>query len=131
MFYRRTAVAVLIAGTLSCASGSTSNPPAPATPATGSGAASAPATSRPATPPPATTPPPQASGAAGAPGGPPGGGRGPGGSRPQLTPEQVAARRDTLNTMRTGVIADLMARMAGKENQRAGEVFTNVQLMNY
>ena len=58
-------------------------------------------------------------------GGPPGGGRG----RVQLTPEQLAARRDSLTAMRTGVIADLMTRLAGKEATRAGDQFKNILLM--
>ncbi len=46
-----------------------------------------------------------------------------------MTPEQNAAHRDSLATMRAGVIADLMTRIAGSEAKPAGEVFANVQLM--
>ncbi len=41
----------------------------------------------------------------------------------------MAAYRDTLNTMRTGVISGLMTRLAGSETKRAGDQFTNVLLM--
>ena len=34
-----------------------------------------------------------------------------------------------MNTMRAGVVADLMTRIAGNENKRAGDQFTNVLLM--
>lgn len=127
MSYRRLAAAILVGVNISCASNSSSSKPATPAPAPGSGVAAAPA-ARPAPPPPAPAPgtPPQG-GPPGA-GGPPGGGRGPGG-RPQLTPEQVAARRDTLATMRAGVMADLMQRIAGSETKRAGDEFTNVLLM--
>ena len=41
----------------------------------------------------------------------------------------MAAYRDTLNTMRAGVISGFMTRLAGSENKRAGDQFTNVLLM--
>ncbi|MGH7592373.1 MAG: c-type cytochrome [Gemmatimonadales bacterium] len=56
---------------------------------------------------------------------PPGGFR----RRPQLTPEQRAARRDTLNAGRAEVIQALMTRLAGSENKRAEDEFTNIKLM--
>ena len=76
------------------------------------------------------TPPDQRPAPAGA---PPGGGRGgpPGGfqRRPQLTPEQNAARRDSLSAARAQVVQELMQRLAGSENKRAEDEFTNIKLM--
>lgn len=72
---------------------------------------------------------------AGVPGGtPPGAGRQggppPGGfRRVPLTPEQRAARRDSLGAMRTQVLQELMTRIAGSENKRAEDEFTNIKLM--
>lgn len=132
MAIRRTiAGALMLAATMSCASNP--NTPKPgAAPAAGTGVAAAPG-ARPAAPPPATPPPASVAGRQGGPpegrqGGPPDGGRG-FGRRPQLTPEQVAARRDSLTTVRAAVMKDLMARIAGNESRPAGEEFTNVLLM--
>lgn len=55
------------------------------------------------------------------PGGPP--------RRVPLTPEQRAARRDSLSMQRTAVLADLMTKIAGYETKRADDEFTNIQLM--
>lgn len=64
------------------------------------------------------------------PGGPPPGGPPPGGfGRPRLTPAQNAARRDSLDTMRAGVVQELSQRIAGYENRRAEDEFTNIQLL--
>ena len=125
----RTCLFAIAAG-LSCSHSGTATPtPAPA-PAAGAGRGTAAA-------PPAATPPPAAgtgvaAGAPGRQGGPPGGGPpggGPGGGRgPQLTPEQRAARRDSLTTMRAGVAADVMKGIAGYETARAGTVFKGLQL---
>jgi len=46
-----------------------------------------------------------------------------------MTPEQRAARRDSLDALRASVLQGLMARIAGNENRPAGEQFANVQLM--
>lgn len=59
-------------------------------------------------------------GRAGAPGG---GGRG-----TPLTPEQVQARRDSLAGLRATAVQAVLATIAGKEDQPAGQVFKNVQL---
>ncbi|MES1259859.1 MAG: photosynthetic reaction center cytochrome c subunit family protein, partial [Gemmatimonadota bacterium] len=137
MGYRRlVAITTMLIGiNASCASNTNSKPAAPA-PA-GGGVAAAPAPAARPTPPPTAPPaaPPAPGQVGGPPGGPPagppGGGRGPGGpgGRVQRTPEQMAAYRDSLTTMRAGVVADLMARLAGSENKRAGDAFTNVLLM--
>jgi len=61
-----------------------------------------------------------------------GGGRGgPGGGRggPPMTPEQRAARRDSIGVLRAATTAQLMKDIAGKENDPAGTVFKNVQLL--
>ena len=67
----------------------------------------------------------------GAPNGPPGGRFG-GRGRVPLTPEQRAARRDSLAAMRKDVIAQLDAQLAQRtadyETKRAGDVFKNLQL---
>ena len=46
-----------------------------------------------------------------------------------MTPEQVAARRDSLTAARADVIKGLMVRIAGSENRRAGDEYTNVLLL--
>lgn len=56
---------------------------------------------------------------AGGPGGPP---------RPTLTPEQRAARRDSLAAVRAQALDGLKKQIAGRENEPAGQVFKNVQL---
>lgn len=130
--HRLTAAGLMIAFSWSCAS-NTNKPAAAPAPSAGSGTAQAPA-ARPAAPTPPVAPtPPEATGAGragGPPGGPPrggfpGGGRG----RVQLTPEQMAARRDSLSAERTAVLQDLMTRIAGSENKRADDEFTNIKLM--
>ena len=128
-FRRILAATIFFAGSVSCASNSSSAKPI-TTPTAGTGVAAAPAPR--AVPPPSTAPSAAEPGRGGPPdgrqGGPPGGGRG-FGRRPQLTPEQVAARRDSLTAMRAAVEKDLMARIAGNEMKSAGEEFTNVKLM--
>ncbi|HEX7435817.1 MAG TPA: photosynthetic reaction center cytochrome c subunit family protein [Caldimonas sp.] len=64
-------------------------------------------------------------------GGPPGAGGPPGGGRggPPMTPERRAARRDSISTIRTATLAQLMKDIAGRENEPAGTVFKNVQLL--
>ncbi len=88
------------------------------------------------TPSPAPTPTPTAPGAGTAARqgeeGPPGGrGAFPGGFRRRvpLTPEQRAARRDSINADRQRLSDSLMATIAGRENQPAGKVFKNVKLL--
>ena len=46
-----------------------------------------------------------------------------------MTPEQRAARRDSLSLVRATTVANLLATIAGREDQPAGQVFKNVQLM--
>jgi hypothetical protein len=46
-----------------------------------------------------------------------------------LTPEQRAARRDSIDKVRGATVAQLMTTIAGKEDQPAGQVFKNVQLL--
>ena len=48
---------------------------------------------------------------------------------PQLTPEQRAARRDSLGALRAATVKELMATIAGHENEPAEKVFKNIQLM--
>jgi hypothetical protein len=126
---RLTSVSLMMIGAASC---SQQKPAAAPAPAAGTGAAAAPATGRGAMP---------ANGAAAAPagmvadagrgaagggrGGPPGGGRG----GPPMTPEQRAARRDSIGTLRAATTAQLMKDIAGKENEPASTVFKNVQLL--
>lgn len=56
------------------------------------------------------------------------GGRG-GGQGPALTLEQRQARADSIAAVRAETVKELMATISGKENQPAGQVFKNVQLM--
>ena len=86
-----------------------------------------------ATPAPTTVampaPPPTAvvGGRGGAPTGVPGT---PGGApRVPLTPEQNVVRRDSLARLRAASVAEVLATIAGRENEPAGQVFKNVQLM--
>lgn len=51
------------------------------------------------------------------------------GGRAQLTPEQRAARRDSLGAVRADAVRQVLASIAGRENEPAGQVFTNVQLL--
>ncbi len=46
-----------------------------------------------------------------------------------MTPEQRAARRDSIGTLRAAMTAQLMKDIAGKENEPAATVFKNVQLL--
>jgi hypothetical protein len=64
-------------------------------------------------------------GAGGGAAGAPGGGRG----GPQLTLEQRQARQDSIAAARAETVKQVLASIAGKESQPAGEVFKNVQLM--
>lgn len=89
------------------------------------------------TSPPASTPAPvaaadggdaQATGRGGAGrGGRAGGGRG--GGAPALTLEERAARRDSIAESRAATVKELMATIAGREDEPAGDVFKNVLLM--
>ncbi len=56
----------------------------------------------------------------------------PPGFRPRrvpLTPEQRAARRDSINADRQRLADSVMATIAGRETEPAGKVFKNVQLL--
>jgi hypothetical protein len=117
-------VALLIGASCSSSKGSGPAPAAAPTPT-----AAAPAAGRGAAP---------AGGAAQAPAGGRAGapaaaaaGAGAGGRQgaPQLTLEQRQARADSIAAKRAATVRELMATIAGKENQPAGEVFKNVQLM--
>jgi hypothetical protein len=120
--------AVLVAGP-SCARSNSSPKTAPSP--SGTGAAAAPAKPAP-TPPPAAAQPPSAPPAnaggppGGFPGGPPGGGRG---GRVPLTPEQRAARRDSIAAVRTAIVQKLMTQIAGKENAKSQDVWQNLELL--
>jgi hypothetical protein len=46
-----------------------------------------------------------------------------------MTPEQRAARRDSIATLRTATRAQVMKDIAGRENEPAGTVFKNVQVL--
>lgn len=69
--------------------------------------------------------------AGGAVGGAVGAGRGgaPGGGRVPLTPEQIQHRRDSIATVRGEAVTAVLASIAGHENEPAGQVFKNVQLL--
>lgn len=95
-------------------------PVAPAPASRGGGVAAAPA----AAPPAATAPAPAT---ANAPAGAPGAGGPP--RRVPLTPEQRAARRDSLTAVRAQTVKAVMAKLAGKEKMRAGDVFASVELL--
>lgn len=102
----------LIVAAASCSSSKTQSAPAPApspTPATQTTAA--------------------AQGRGGA--GQGGGGRAglPGGGRVQLTPEQRAARRDSLRLLREAAVAALKTKIAGHDSEPASQVFNNIQVM--
>lgn len=73
-------------------------------------------------PAPVTAPPPAA-----APAGR-GGAPGTGGRGTPLTPAQIQARRDSLAGVRATAVQQVLATIAGKEDQPAGQVFKNVQL---
>jgi hypothetical protein len=118
----RAALPCVLAAGLSCSSSSHASTPAPTpAPAAGGGAAQAAGGG-------------QAQGQAAGGGGQRGGGApgAPGGGRgPQMTPEQRAARRASLDTLRAGVVADLMKQIAGHEKDPAGQVFKNVTMPNF
>jgi hypothetical protein len=124
---RFTALPLLLVAAASC---SQQKPTAAPAPAAGAGPAAAPATRPVAS---ATTG--QTAGPAvanqGGRGGPPGAGGPPGGGRggPPMTPEQRAVRRDSIGTLRTATRAQLMKDIAGHENEPAGTVFKNVQVL--
>jgi hypothetical protein len=46
-----------------------------------------------------------------------------------MTPEQRAARRDSIATLRTAIRTQLMKDIAGHETEPAGKVFKNVQVL--
>ena len=48
---------------------------------------------------------------------------------PPMTPEQRAARRDSIGTLRAATRAQLMKEIAGRETEPAGTVFKNVQVL--
>ncbi len=89
--------------------------PAPAAPTGGSAPGST--TTPTAAPPAAFNGPPQ--------GGPPRGGF----QRPRLTPEQIAARRDSLDAARAQVVQELSQRIAGYETRRSEDEYTNIRLL--
>ncbi|HEY8062284.1 MAG TPA: c-type cytochrome [Gemmatimonadales bacterium] len=124
---RLVAVSLIIAANLSCAANSTSAAKPPA--ATPTPASTAPAVGT-------VAPPSVPVGAAGAPAAAPGVNAPPGGPprigpprRVPFTPEQRAARRDSLSALRTQVLQELMTKIAGSENKRADDEFTNIKLM--
>ncbi|MGH7653693.1 MAG: photosynthetic reaction center cytochrome c subunit family protein [Gemmatimonadaceae bacterium] len=126
---RLTSLSLMMIGAASCSQQKPASSPAPAS---GTGAAAAPATARPAGAPGGMVAAAGRGEEGGGRGGPPGGGRGGGrGGRggPPMTPEQRAARRDSIGTLRTATTAQLMKSIAGKENEPAGTVFKNVQLL--
>jgi hypothetical protein len=124
---RIVAATLIIAANLSCAANNTSaaKPPA-ATPTPASTAQAVAAVAPPSVPVgTATAPPAAAPGLNAPPGGPPGGPP----RRVPLTPEQRAARRDSLSALRSQVMQELMTKIAGSENKRADDEFTNIKLM--
>lgn len=109
---------LLIVSALSCSHAASTSAPAPApTPAPAAGARGGAAGGQAAAA--------GQAGAAGARGGAPGaGGRG-----TPMTPEMRAARRDSIGKLRGEAVAQLLTTIAGKEDQPAGQVFKNVQLL--
>jgi hypothetical protein len=73
----------------------------------------------------ATPPPPAPTPTAAAPAGAPPGA----GGRASITPEERAARRDSIARLRASAVREVMASIAGRENEPAGQVFRNVQFM--
>jgi hypothetical protein len=55
-------------------------------------------------------------------------GRGGAPPRPQLTPEQRTARRDSLTALRASTLEILKKEIAGHDSEPAGKVFKNVQI---
>jgi Photosynthetic reaction centre cytochrome C subunit len=122
--FRFAAIPLLIAAVASCSQQKPTSAASP-TPAPGSGAAASAAAGRggaPAAPAAGAT---VAQGRGGAPGAPGAGGRG----GPPMTPEQRAARRDSIGVLRTATTEQLMRNIAGHENEPAGTVFKNVQML--
>jgi hypothetical protein len=105
----RLAIPCLLLVGLSCRSSGPTPAPAPAPAAPGTGAAAP----------------------RGEEGPPRGRGEFPGGFRRRvpLTPEQRAARRDSIHADRQHLADSLMATIAGRENEPAGKVFKNVKLL--
>lgn len=122
--HRRITTVGLILGlvtVLSCAR----QPAAPVAPAPASRGSTGGVTAAPVAAPPATTAP--APTTANAPAGAPGAGGPP--RRVPLTPEQRAARRDSLTAVRAQTVKEVLAKLAGKEKMRAGDVFASVELL--
>ena len=122
----RVALPCLLVAGLSCAKKAAAPTPAPSP---------APAAAAPAPPRPAQAPAAAAGGGAAQVAGQQAqvaGGRGgaPGGAppRPQLTPEQRAARRDSLTALRASTLEILKKEIAGHDSEPAGKVFKNIQL---
>jgi hypothetical protein len=124
---RFAALPLLLVAVASCSKPKPAPAPAPTAAPAAAPPSATPAAGRPAAP---TALAAQGGGEAGR-GGPPGAGGPPGGGRggPPMTPERRAARRDSITTLRTATLADLMKEIAGRENEPAGTVFKNVQLM--
>lgn len=124
--------AVLVAG-LSCARSGSTPKTVPTPGGTGAAAPSrpAPAPAPPPVPAAAPTAPPANVALGGPPGGPPGGipGGGRGGGRVPLTPEQRAARRDSIAVERTAIVKKLLAQIAGKEDSSSQVIFQNLELL--
>lgn len=122
----RVALPCLLVAGLSCAKKAAAPTPAPSP---------APAAAAPAPPRPAQAPAAAAGGGAAQVAGQQAqvaGGRGgaPRGAppRPQLTPEQRAARRDSLTALRASTLEILKKEIAGHDSEPAGKVFKNIQL---
>lgn len=122
----RVALPCLLVAGLSCAKKAAAPTPAPSP---------APAAAAPAPPRPAQAPAAAAGGGAAQVAGQQAqvaGGRGgaPGGAppRPRLTPEQRAARRDSLTALRASTLEILKKEIAGHDSEPAGKVFKNIQL---
>jgi hypothetical protein len=126
---RLVAVSLLISANLSCAANGTSAAkppaamptPAPTAPAVGTVAPPSVPRGTAAGTPPAAPPAVIAPAGGPPPGGPP--------RRVPLTPEQRAVRRDSLSALRTQVLQELATKIAGSENKRADDEFTNIKLM--
>lgn len=123
----RTSIGAAALAVLACSHGSNAPKTAPAPSGTGAAAAPAPRPAAPPPGPPAAVPPANPGAPPGAfPGGPPGGGRG---GRVPLTPEQRAARRDSIAAVRTAMVQKLMTQIAGKENMKSQDIWQNLTLL--
>ena len=60
---------------------------------------------------------------------PPAGGPSMGPPQPGMTPEQMAARNDSLVKDRTGHVNEVLAEIAGKEQMPAEQVYKNIQML--